>query len=84
MFLTPNNKNEIIRTVHSCGTKTSADSITMSLVKNVIECISQPVIHICNLSIKHGFFPHKMNIAQVILYLNLVRNIYLPNIYKYK
>ena len=80
MFLTPTNKNEVICTVHSCGNKTSADckGITMSLIKNVIECISEPVNHICNLSFKHGDYPHKMKIAKVILYLNLVRNIYLP------
>ena len=47
MFLTSANKNEVIRTVHSCGNKTSADcnGIMMSLVKNVIECISKPVTH---------------------------------------
>ena len=38
----------------------------MSLVKNLIECISEPVIHICNLSLKHGVFPHTRKIAKAI------------------
>ena len=61
MFLTPANKNEVIRTVHSCGNKTSGDcnGITMSLVENVIECISEPVTHACNLSFKHSVFEIK-------------------------
>ena len=42
MFLTPTDKEEITPTVNSCGNKYSADcdGITMSLLKNVIECIS--------------------------------------------
>ena len=61
MFLTPTDKEEVIRTVNSCGNKYSADcnDIMTSLVKNVIECISEPMTHICNLPFKLGVFPLK-------------------------
>ena len=68
LFLAPTDKVEVIRTVNSCGNKYLADcgSIMMSLVKNVIECISEPMTHICNLSFKCGIFPHKMKTAIVL------------------
>ena len=70
MFLTPTDKEEVICTVNSCGNKylTDCDDITMSLVKNVIEHISEPMTHIqvCNLSFKCGVFPHKMKTAKLI------------------
>ena len=43
----------------------------MSLVKLVIEGISKPLTHICNLSFQTGSFPNQMKIAKVIpLYKN--------------
>ena len=61
MFLTPTDKEEVIRSVDSCGNKYSADC---DGIKNVIECISEPLI--CNMSFKCSVFPHKMKTAKVI------------------
>ena len=35
-------------------------------LKYIIECISEPMTHICNLSLKFGVFPHKTKTAKVI------------------
>ena len=66
MFLTPTDKEEVIRMVNSFRNKslTDCNGVMMKLVKNVIKCISEPVTRICNLSFKYGVFPHKMKIAQ--------------------
>ena len=68
MFLTPTDKEEVIRTINSCGNKSLTDckGVTTKIVKNVIKCISESVTHICNLPFKYGVFPHKMKIAKIL------------------
>lgn len=73
MFLNGVDENEILDIVKNCKNKKSTDfnDIDMSLVKLVIEGISKPLTHICNLSFKTGAFPNQMKIAKVIpLYKN--------------
>ena len=38
----------------------------MSLLKKVINLIIEPLIHVCNLSLRTGVFPDKMKIASVL------------------
>ena len=68
MFLTPTNTEEVTP-VNSCVNKylTDCDGIKMSLVKNAIECISEPMTCIYNLSFKCGVFPHKMKTANKVI-----------------
>ena len=60
--------SEILEIVKNCKNKKSTDfnDIDMSLVKQVIEGISKPLTHICNLSFQTGSFPNQMKIAKVI------------------
>ncbi len=61
-------EKEIIDIVNTCKNKTSSDceDIGMDTVKRVIEGISKPLTHICNLSFQTGQFPNKMKTAKVI------------------
>ena len=73
MFLERVEEKEILDIVKNCKNKQSTDlnDIDMSLVKLVIEGISKPLTHICNLSFQTGSFPNQMKIAKVIpLYKN--------------
>jgi hypothetical protein len=68
MFLERVEEKEILDIVKNCKNKQSTDlnDIDMSLVKLVIEGISKPLTHICNLSFQTGSFPNQMKIAKVI------------------
>ncbi len=68
VFLKAVEENEIINIVKKCKNKTSTDcnGIDMSLIKQVIEGVSKPLAHICNLSFQTGTFPNQMKIAKVI------------------
>lgn len=68
MFLIAVSEKEIIDIVKKCKNKmsTDCDDIDITVVKRVIEGISQPLSFICNLSFQTGKFPHKMKIAKVI------------------
>ena len=56
MFLERVEEKEILDIVKNCKNKQSTDlnDIDMSLVKLVIEGISKPLTHICNLSFQTG------------------------------
>ena len=71
MFLTAVDEKEIIDIVKKKKKSknkvfTDLNEIDMKVVKRVIEWISNPLIHICNLSFHTGTFPNKMKIAEVI------------------
>ena len=42
------------------------DRITISIIKQSIQIIADPLAHIINLSISHGIVPDQMKIARVI------------------
>ena len=48
------------------GKTTGYDQIPMSVIKESILFVSEPLIHIINLSIEHGIVPDEMKIARVI------------------
>ena len=67
-FVRPTDGYEILKIVQAFKPKTSTDcnSISMSLLRKVINLIIEPLIHVCNLSLGTGVFPDKMKIASVL------------------
>ena len=68
IFFGPTNPDEIFAIVGSLKSKKSPghDQITNELIKNVLEGIMQPLIHIFNLSMAKGIVPMNMKIAKVV------------------
>ena len=68
IFFNPATKEEIIVIAQSFVSNKAAgyDNIPMSLIKESIQLISEPLAHIINLSIAHGIVPDQMKIARVI------------------
>lgn len=56
---------EISKSFQSCKAP-GYDKIPMSIIKQSINIISEPLTHIINLSITHGIVPDEMKIARVI------------------
>ena len=48
------------------GKASGHDCIPMSIIKNTIDSILEPLTHIINLSLAHGIVPDKMKVARVI------------------
>ena len=68
IFFNPATKEEIIAIAQSFASNKAAgyDNIPMSLIKESIHIISEPLAHIINLSIAYGIVPDQMKIARVI------------------
>uniref|UniRef100_A0A3B3H5U1 Reverse transcriptase domain-containing protein n=1 Tax=Oryzias latipes TaxID=8090 RepID=A0A3B3H5U1_ORYLA len=68
MFLSEVSSNEILEIVRTFQNKRSKDwnDIDMSLIKNTIEFIVEPLTHIFNMSFREGIFPNNMKIAKII------------------
>ena len=68
IFFNPATKEEIIVIAQSFASNKAVgyDNIPMSLIKESIQLISEPLAHIINLSIAHGIVPDQMKIARVI------------------
>ena len=68
IFFNHATKEEIIAIAQSFASNKAAgyDNILMSLIKESIQLISEPLAHIINLSIAHGIVPDQMKIARVI------------------
>ena len=68
IFFNPATKEEIIAIAQSFVSNKAAgyDNIPMSLIKESIQLISEPLAHIINLSIAHGIVPDQMKKARVI------------------
>ena len=67
MYLTATT-DELLRVVSKFYNKTSRDyyGISMSIIKSVIKCIAQPLLHICNTSFTTETFPDGMKTAKII------------------
>uniref|UniRef100_A0A8C6WF21 Reverse transcriptase domain-containing protein n=1 Tax=Neogobius melanostomus TaxID=47308 RepID=A0A8C6WF21_9GOBI len=67
-FLKATNENEVIKIVKAFKNKKSTDwnDFDMTMIKKVIQNISVPLTHICNLSFSTGEFPNHMKIAKVV------------------
>ena len=68
IYLNPTTKEEIIEIAKTfiSGKAAGYDQIPMSIIKQSIHLISEPLTHIINLSIYHGIVPDEMKIARVI------------------
>ena len=68
IFFNPTTTDEIITIAQSFASGKAAgyDSIPMSIIKESIQIISEPLAHIMNLSIAYGIVPDQMKIARVI------------------
>ena len=68
LFFVPVHRNELIDIVHNLKNKKSTghDGIDNILLKNVINYIVDPLVHIFNLSLTSGFVPDCMKISKVI------------------
>lgn len=79
MFLTNVSELDILNTVRDLSNKNSTDcnGISMSLVKFIINDISEPLLFICNQSFSTGVFPNNMKTAKVIpLYKTGEKNLF--------
>ena len=67
MFLAPVTQEEIKLKIKSLkDTATSYDEINVKSLKLVNEFVTQPLTHLCNLSLTQGGFPEQLKIANVI------------------
>ena len=68
MYLPPVSEQEIIHTVGECKTKTSEDldNLSMNIVKHIINSVTEPFTHICNLSFENGIVPDLMKISKIV------------------
>ena len=68
LFLRPTDHQEILNIVKSLkpSASTGYDGISVNLLKKIINCIIDPLIHISNLSITSGTCPDSLKIAKVI------------------
>ena len=68
LYLYPTTIEEVSKTVSNMkhGFATGHDSLNNSILKHIINCILDPLVHIINSSLQNGVFPEKMKIAKVI------------------
>ena len=68
MFFDPVTPSELseISNAFRPGKAAGHDRIPISIIKQSIQIIAEPLAHIINLSITHGIVPDQMNIARVI------------------
>ena len=55
-----------MRSLKFLGKAAGYDQIPMTVIKESIILVSEPLTHIINLSIQHGIVPDEMNITRVI------------------
>lgn len=68
MFLGGVCESDVLEVVRKFKNKKSTDgnSIDMSLLKEVIDCVLKPYTYICNKSFQTGIFPNKMKMTKVV------------------
>lgn len=68
MFLGGVCESDVLEVVRKFKNKISNDcnTIDMSLIKDVIDCVVGPFTYICNKSFLSGIFPDKMKMAKVV------------------
>ena len=79
IFLEDVNQWEIVEICNTfrSGRATGNDTISMSSIKDTIDLISSPLMHLINLSIRSGIVPDQLKIARVIpLYKTGERDIF--------
>ena len=68
IYIEPADKNELFKLVNNLRKSKSPgpDNIGPGLIKEVIEAIADPLLHIFNLSLNEGTVPDKLKIAKVV------------------
>jgi hypothetical protein len=68
MFLEPTCKEEALKIIQNCDSKTSCDcnGLDMIMVKNISKVIADPFAEICNKSFEQGIFPDKLKVAKIV------------------
>uniref|UniRef100_A0A3P8T4U6 Reverse transcriptase domain-containing protein n=1 Tax=Amphiprion percula TaxID=161767 RepID=A0A3P8T4U6_AMPPE len=68
MFLGGVCESDVFEVVRKFKSKKSTDdnSIDMSLIKEVMDCVLKPFTYICNKSFQTGIFPDRMKMAKVV------------------
>ena len=68
MFISPVTEEELINTVKNLRSKNSLDclGLNMRIIKQIVPCIKDQFLNICNKSFEQGIFPDKMKIAKII------------------
>ena len=68
LFLLPTDEVELLGLINSLkkGKSPGCDNISNELIKNVVEGIMLPLVHIYNLSMMNGSVPMSMKIAKVV------------------
>ena len=67
LFLEPGHVTEIITTINTLATSSGVgmDGFSSKIIKNVISCIAEPLIDICNSTFISSVFPVKLKHAKV-------------------
>jgi hypothetical protein len=67
IYLRPVTKKEIIKLIKNLKSSSPGwDNITADVVKESYELFIEPLLHVINLSLKHGYFPDNMKLAKVL------------------
>ena len=65
--LMPVNNEEVVKIISSFKDSSAGwDELKPGIIKNIKDCITMPLTHICNLSFKQGMFPTQLKIANVV------------------
>ena len=66
IFLKPTNIAELTEICQSLksGKASGCDDMSMQVIKNTFEIISQPLVQIINLSLLNGYFPNKLKLLK--------------------
>ena len=72
IFLEPTSNEQILNIVSNLSNKLSIDkgTISINLVKNIKGTVSEPISHICNISLSQGVFPEEMKPQKFYYYSN--------------
>ena len=67
VFVAPVTEKEMERVIKSLNKKASAgcDDVPMLVLKQCMDYIMKPLVHICNISFQYGIFPEQMKIAKI-------------------
>ena len=68
MYLPPVNERDVLNTVGECKAKASedVDNLSMHIIKHIINSVTEPFTHICNLSFENGVVPDLMKISKIV------------------
>ena len=64
----PVNNEEVVKIISSFKYSSAGwDELKPGIIKNIKDCITMKLTHICSLSFKQGIFPVQLKIANVVI-----------------